>query len=41
MAKLIVLYGRPAAPKTFEDYYANRHVPFASRHLPNVRGAET
>ena len=24
----------------FEDYYANRHIPYASKHMPNVRNAE-
>jgi uncharacterized protein (TIGR02118 family) len=41
MAKLIVLYGHPKDPAAFEDYYANRHLPFASGHMPNVTGAES
>lgn len=41
MAKLIILYGHPADPAAFEDYYANRHLPFAAGHMPNVRAAET
>jgi len=41
MTKLMILYGRPADPAAFEDYYANRHVPYASEHMPNVRGAES
>lgn len=40
MAKLIILYGHPTDPDAFEDYHANRHVPYASQHMPNVRGAE-
>jgi uncharacterized protein (TIGR02118 family) len=40
MAKLMILYGRPADPVAFEDYYAHRHIPYASKHMPNVRGAE-
>jgi uncharacterized protein (TIGR02118 family) len=40
MAKLMIFYGHPADPAAFEDYYANRHIPYASKHMPNVRGAE-
>ena len=40
MAKLIILYGHPDDPDAFEDYYANRHIPYASKHMPNVRDAE-
>ena len=40
MAKLMILYGHPADPAAFEDYYASRHLPYASKHMPNVRGAE-
>lgn len=40
MAKLIILYGHPDDPAAFEDYYANRHIPYASKHMPDVRGAE-
>jgi uncharacterized protein (TIGR02118 family) len=40
MAKLLILYGHPADPVAFEDYYANRHIPYAVKHMPNVRGAE-
>jgi uncharacterized protein (TIGR02118 family) len=40
MAKLMIFYGHPADPAAFEDYYANRHIPYASTHMPNVRGAE-
>jgi hypothetical protein len=40
MAKLVNLYGYPADPAAFEDYYANRHIPYATDHMPNVIGAE-
>jgi len=40
MAKLVIFYGHPSDPEAFEDYYANRHIPYASKHMPNVRGAE-
>lgn len=40
MAKLVILYGHPADPAAFEDYYASRHIPYASKHMPHVRGAE-
>jgi hypothetical protein len=36
----MILYGHPADPAAFEDYYANRHIPYASRPMPHVRGAE-
>jgi len=38
--KLIILYGQPADPAAFEDYYANRHIPYATAHMPGVTGAE-
>jgi uncharacterized protein (TIGR02118 family) len=41
MASLIIYYGRPKDPAAFEDYYANRHLPFAGKTMPNVTGAET
>lgn len=41
MAKLIILYGHPDAPAAFEDYYTNRHIPYAAGHMPGVRGAES
>ena len=41
MAKLMILYGHPQDPAAFEDYYFNRHLPFAGQHMPNVTGAET
>lgn len=40
MAKLVILYGHPADPAAFEDYYVSRHIPYAAEHMPNVRGAE-
>jgi uncharacterized protein (TIGR02118 family) len=39
MASMIVLYGRPDDPAAFEDYYAHRHIPYATEHMPNVTGA--
>jgi uncharacterized protein (TIGR02118 family) len=30
MASMIVLYGRPDDPAAFEDYYATRHIPYAT-----------
>lgn len=40
MSKLVILYGHPADPDAFEDYYLNTHLPYAGEHMPNVRGAE-
>ena len=40
MAKLVILCGHLADPAAFEDYYANRHIPYAVEHMPNVRGGE-
>lgn len=40
MAKLVILYGHPPDPAAFEDYYADHHLPFAGREMPNVRDAE-
>jgi uncharacterized protein (TIGR02118 family) len=40
MAKLVILYGHPEDPAAFEDYYANHHLSYAAKHMPNVRGAE-
>ena len=40
VAKLVILYGQPEDPSAFEDYYANRHIPYATDHMPNVIGAE-
>jgi uncharacterized protein (TIGR02118 family) len=38
--KLIILYGQPDDPAAFEDYYANKHLPYAAEHMPHVRAAE-
>ncbi|MGH3447856.1 MAG: EthD family reductase [Nocardioidaceae bacterium] len=40
MPKLIILYGQPDDPAAFEEYYASRHLPYASEHMPGVTGAE-
>jgi uncharacterized protein (TIGR02118 family) len=40
VAKLVILYGHPAAPAAFEVYYANQHIPYAGEHMPNVRATE-
>lgn len=40
MAKLTILYGHPDDPVAFENYYANRHLPFAQETMPGVRQAE-
>lgn len=40
MAKLIILYGHPEDPVAFEQYYTERHLPFAAEHMPQVRDAE-
>lgn len=39
MVTLTVLYGHPTDPATFDDYYANTHVPLAAR-IPNVQRFE-
>ena len=39
-AKLTIVYGRPDDPAAFEDYYANRHLPFATEAMAGVRRAE-
>jgi uncharacterized protein (TIGR02118 family) len=31
MVKIVVLYGPPADPAAFEDYYANTHLPLAAK----------
>jgi uncharacterized protein (TIGR02118 family) len=31
MVKMVVLYGPPADPAAFEDYYANTHLPLAAK----------
>ena len=38
MPKLIILYGPPSDPAAFEDYYARRHIPYASEHMQGVTG---
>jgi uncharacterized protein (TIGR02118 family) len=40
MAKLVILYGQPKDAAAFEDYYANRHIPYATESMPNVIDAE-
>ena len=40
MAQLVILYGHPVDTAAFEDYYASRHIPYAAKHMPNVRSAE-
>lgn len=40
MATLTILYGHPEDPAEFEDYYAKRHLPWASRAMPGVTGAQ-
>ena len=40
MAKLVILYSHPKDPAAFEDYYANRHIPYATENMPSVIGAE-
>jgi len=39
MAQLLILYGHPADPAAFEEYYARQHIPYASTHMPGVRAA--
>lgn len=39
-ARLVILYGHPQDPSAFEDYYANTHIPYATEHMPNVRGVQ-
>ncbi len=39
MVKLVVLYGHPADPAAFEQYYEQTHVPLAQR-IPNLRRFE-
>jgi uncharacterized protein (TIGR02118 family) len=40
MARLVILYGHPTDPAAFEDYYASQHIPYASKHMPNVRATD-
>jgi uncharacterized protein (TIGR02118 family) len=39
MAKILVLYGKPADPAAFDAYYANTHVPIAKK-LPGLKRYE-
>ena len=39
MAKLIVLYRKPANPDEFNDYYFNIHVPIA-KQIPGITAYE-
>ena len=40
MTKLLILYGNPADPAAFEDYYISRHIPYATLPHSYVRAAE-
>ncbi len=40
MATLTILYGHPEDPAAFEDYYANRHLPWATKTMPGVQAAQ-
>lgn len=37
MARILVLYGKPADPDAFDRYYFETHVPLA-RAIPGLRG---
>jgi len=39
MAKLLVLYSKPANPATFDTYYFSTHVPLAKK-VPGLRSYE-
>ena len=39
MAKLLVLYNKPADAAAFDDYYFNKHVPLA-KTIPGLRSYE-
>jgi uncharacterized protein (TIGR02118 family) len=39
MVKLVVMYGPPADPAAFEEYYANTHLPLAAK-IGNVKQFE-
>lgn len=39
-ARLVILYGQPEDSAAFEEYYINRHLPYAGEHMPNVRAAQ-
>ena len=40
MVKLKALFGPPADPEAFEEYYANQHLPLAAK-IPNVQRFES
>lgn len=40
MIKLTVLYGHPTDPVTFEEYYANTHMPLVCK-IKEIEKAET
>src|SRR2546421_9641097 len=40
MQRLLLLYGPRVDTAAFEDYSANRHIPYGAKHMPNVRSAE-
>lgn len=39
-AKLTILYDQPQDPAAFEEYYVNRHLPFATESMSGVQRAE-
>ncbi len=39
MVKIVVLYGHPADPAAFEQYYREKHIPLAQQ-IPNLKRAE-
>ena len=39
MAKLVVMYSKPADAAAFDDYYFNKHVPLA-KTIPGLRSYE-
>ena len=40
MATLTIRYGHPEDLAAFENYYANRHLPWASETMPGVQAAQ-
>lgn len=40
MAALLTLHNHPEDAGAFERYYAERHLPSASKTMPGVAGAE-
>ena len=40
MVKLTSLFGHPEDPETFEEHYANQHLPLAEK-IPNVQRFES